>query len=167
MTRLLVYITLALTTLSGCRVSYSFTGIDIGEAKTFTVDFFPNYTAQLAPPTYSQQFTESLRDILLQQTNLQMTDRGGDLYFTGEIKNYRTSPIGIGSNDQSTSNRLTVSVKVNFKNAVNPDQNFERTFSKYVDYDAGQNLSTIEDQLTAELNDQLTQSILQAALGNW
>ena len=50
--------------LSGCKGGYSFTGGNVGEAKTLNIDFFDN-TAAIVNPEMSQIFTESLKDIFV------------------------------------------------------------------------------------------------------
>ena len=65
----------------GCGV-YSFTGGSTGDAETIQIDYFPN-TAILVEPTLSQSFTVALQDLFLRQTNLKLTDAGGDLHFEG------------------------------------------------------------------------------------
>jgi len=44
---------------------------------------------------------------------------------------------------------------------------FEKNFSKFADYDANQDLFTIEESLWSLINEQLTQEIYNASVGNW
>ena len=46
-------------------------------------------------------------------------------------------------------------------------KNFEQSFTRYADYTSDQNISSIEDQLTREINEQLVQDIFNKALNNW
>ena len=109
----ILFLPLVVTT-GGC--SYSFTGASIApEVKTFSVDYFPNFT-QLGPPLLSQLFTEKLKDLFLAQTSLKLVERNGDLRFEGKITNYRTAPVAIQANDKAASNRLTITVLVKFIN---------------------------------------------------
>jgi len=92
--RSLIVIFLVSILASGCGV-YSFTGASIPpEAKTISVQFFPN-RAQLIEPVLSPVFTDALRDQFVNQTNLEMIDRNGDLAIEGEIIEYKTSPVAI------------------------------------------------------------------------
>lgn len=152
-------------TLTGCSVNYSFTGIST-DAETVTIDYFRTKAA-LAPPTYSQSFTESLKDIFIQQTSIDLVSEGGDLHFAGEVTDYINRPAGVGANQQGAMNRLTITVKVKFTNRLNEEDNFEQTFSKFEDYGSNQSLKQVETQLIEEINTQLTQDILQKAIGNW
>ena len=78
----------------GCGI-YSFSGASIpAEAKTVSVDYFPNH-AQLVNPLLSDNLTNALRDAMNNQTTLYLIESGGDLAFEGEITDYRTSPAAI------------------------------------------------------------------------
>ena len=82
--------------LTACGGGYSFTGADVGDAQTVTVEFFPN-NADLVNPQLSQTFTEKLRDNFVQQTPLELNQSGGDLLFQGTITDYVITPINGGA----------------------------------------------------------------------
>ncbi len=158
---------LILCTFSSCKVNYSFSGASISpDVKTFTVKFFTK-TAALGPASLSQTFTEKLKDKFISQTNLTLADKGADLTFEGSITNYSVAPISIQTNETAASNRLTITVNVKFTNLKDEKQNFESSFSRYADFASTQNLSTVEDQLLAEINTQLVDDIFNKAVINW
>lgn len=151
---------------NGCGF-YSFTGASIPpEAKTISVSFFPNH-AQIVQPTLSQRFTESLQDKFMRNTNLNMIEFGGDLHFEGAIIGYSTQPVAIQADDLAAQNRLTISVRVIFENIYEPDNNFERTFSRYYDYDSQRSLAEIEDDAISRINEELIEDIFNASVVNW
>ena len=78
---------ISITLISNCGI-YKFNGGSTGDAKTIQVDFFPNQ-ASLIEPQLSQRFTQDMQDLFLRQTNLDLTNSGGDLRFEGEITGYR------------------------------------------------------------------------------
>jgi len=45
--------------------------------------------------------------------------------------------------------------------------NCDKSFTKYADFDANQDLFTIEESLWKLINDQLTQEVYNASVGNW
>ena len=155
------------TALSGCGI-YSFTGGQFSGAKTFSVDYFKPQTA-MATPLYAQRFTESLKDLLLAQSPLKLAERKGELTFSGTIVDYRTAPVAVqsGAAETASLNRLTITVKVSYVNSLEPDLSFEKTFSKFADFDANQDLFSIEEGLWSLINEQLTQEIYNASVGNW
>lgn len=167
------YIFIAFAVLiSACTVSYSTnSGGNIpDEADTFSVLYFDN-RAPLASGIASQQFTEALRDVFLNQTKLSLESENGDLAFEGYISEYKVAPIAIqgGNNELSSAakNRFTMSVMVTYINQFDEKKNFERSFSRFVDFDSDQDFSAIEIELLDEVNEQLVQDIFNASVGDW
>ncbi len=146
---------------------YGFSGATIPpEAKTVSVQYFQNQ-ATLAPPTLSQTFTEALRDRLSSQTRLGLVNKNGDLNFEGSITGYSTSPIAIQSTDVAALNRLTITVNVKYTCNFDEKKNFEQSFSRFADYNSSQSLTTVEQELISQINEQLTLDIFNRALNNW
>lgn len=157
---------LLLLPLASCSVNYSFTGGDVGQAKTFTVEAFQP-RAPLATPTGAQLFTETLRDLLQAQTPLDQVRANADIRFEGEITGYDVQPVAIQANETAALNRLTMTVTVRYSNALDRSKNSEFSVSRFADYDSGQDLSTVEGTLVGEISRQLSQDIFDRTLGNW
>ena len=165
----IIIVFLITCSIAGCKTKYSFTGASIApDVKTVSIQYFQNF-APMVQPILSQAFTEALRDIFLSQTNLNLTERNGDLQFEGNITDYTTNPVAIQGNATSTAalNRLTIRVNVKFINTKDETQNFETSFSRFADYDASKNLSAVETILIKEINDQLVQDIFNKSVTNW
>lgn len=146
---------------------YSFSGASIpAEAKTISVDYFPNH-AQLVNPLLSDHLTNALRDAMTNQTTLDMVESDGDLAFEGEIVDYNTVPTAITSGQTAAMNRLTVKVKVRFSNRLDETKDFEQTFSRYEDYPSDQELTSVQESLTSVIIEQLVEDIFNKALVNW
>ena len=152
----------------GYKVTYNLSGGSIPpEAKTFSVAYFPN-NAPMVAPTLSNVLTEGLRDKFSRQTRLQQVEEGGDFAFEGEISNYTSTTASVSSGDYALQNRLTITVKVSFQNAVDQTLSFNnKTFSSYADYDSSQLLIDVQDQLIEEIVKSLVDDIYMAAAGNW
>ena len=161
---IITVITLLLS--ESCGV-YSFTGGSTGDAETIQVDFFPN-SARLVEPTLSQSFTLALQDRFLRQTNLKLTNSGGDLHFEGEITQYRVIPIAATADQTAAQNRLTIAVRVRYFNRLAEEDDFEQTFSFYSDYDGNLQLtgSVLQDAYD-EIFERITQDIFNAAVAKW
>ena len=146
---------------------YSFTGASIPpQAETISVSYFPN-DAPLIQPTLSQRFTEGLQDMFLRQTNLRMVEGIGHLHFEGSITGYRTEPIAITGDDRAAMNRLTMTVRVSFINEFEPDNDFNRNFSRFYDYDSNLSLSQVENDAIDLIIQELTEDIFNQAVVNW
>jgi len=150
---------------SSCKINYGFSGATT-DAKTATVIYFQNQ-ASLAKPTVSQTFTEAMKDILQSQGKVDLVDKGGEIQFEGQVTGYAVAPVALQSNDQSSANRLTITVFVKFTNTKEGSKNFETSFSRYADFPSSQNLSSVEDQLIKDITDQLVQDIFNRALSDW
>jgi hypothetical protein len=152
--------------LFSCGI-YSFNGASIPKnAKTVSVDYFIN-SAPTKQPTLSQVLSEKLKDFFTTQTNLIIAQNNGDLNFKGEIIKYEIKPIAIQSNETAGQNRLTISIKVDFKNSYDNEFDFEHTFSRYRDYESSQNFSEIESFLIEEISTELIEDIFNKAVVNW
>ena len=156
--------------LSGCG-AYNFSGADVGEAKTFQVNFFQNYADQTPGstivPGLDRDFTLSLQDMINNLTSLSLTGSNGDLVYEGEIVEYKVIPMTATSDQRTSQNRLTMSVNVRFFNTKKPDNDFERRFSFFYDFDAAASLTSIQSAAHEEIFERLTQDIFNASLGNW
>lgn len=150
----------------GCGV-YSFTGGSTGDAKTIQVDFFPN-NAPLVEPTASQKFTQDLQDLFVRQTSLNLVPANGDLHFEGEITEFRIIPISATAEQTAAQNRLNMTVRVRFYNRLVPEDDFDKNFSFFSDFDANAQLtgSVLEDALNT-IYDRITQDIFNASVAKW
>jgi hypothetical protein len=149
---------------NGC---YSFTGASIPvAAKTFSVAYFPNNAAMVAP-TLSNALTEALKDRFTRQTRLTQVTEEGDFAIEGEIIRYETTPTSVSADEYALQNRLTITVQVRFNNAVEPQWNFNKSFSAFADYDANQLLQEVEGALIEEIVEILVDNIFNATASNW
>lgn len=162
----LIFVVL-LVILQACKINYSFSGTNISPlVKTYTVYYFPN-RARLVNPTLSQTFTEDLREKLRRQTSLNELKENGDVEFEGQITGYEVRPMSIQKDDLAAKNRLTISIKLKYTNSKSPEENFDKNFSAYEDYDSNQSLSDVEDELTKLIVVKLTEDIFNATIANW
>jgi hypothetical protein len=165
--RLSVIILVAVTVLFyGCKVTYSFTGASTTGLKTFSVVYFQN-RAPVVQPGLSQILTDALIDKCKEQTSLKYETTTGDADFVGEISDYTTRPLTVAADAQAATNRFTISVKVKFTNAVNPDNSFDQTFSRYKDYNSNLDLSAVEKEYSDDIVEMLVEDIFNQAFVNW
>jgi hypothetical protein len=149
----------------GCGI-YTPYGAQTSGARTFSVDYF-RPQSPLASPAVAQSFTESLKDVIQRQSTLRLVDADGELRYSGQITDYRVSPVGVQADETTARNRLSVTVLVRYTNMLDKDLNFERSFTKFADFDSSLDLLAVEEELMAEISEQLIQEIFNASLGNW
>ncbi|CAM4006069.1 LptE family protein [Flavobacterium antarcticum] len=153
-------------TFNSCSV-YNFTGTGKIDAKTFQVNYFQN-TADLIEPGIDRTFTLRLQDLIQNQTNLSLTNSGGDLVYEGEITDYRISPMTATADQRAAQNRLTIRINVRFTNKKKEEDNFEKSFSFFKDFPgtnlpAGAQLNTALD----EIFERITQDVFNESLAKW
>jgi hypothetical protein len=162
-----LFLFLLISTTQSCGI-YSFTGTNINpDVKSVQIDYFPN-EAILVEPSLSQTFTQQLRDLFDTQTNLTSVSSGGDLQFEGEITGYKINPMTATAQQTAAQNRLTITVNVRFFNNKFEDDNFEKSFSHYYDFDANSQLvGGILDDAFDEIIERIAQDIFNASVAKW
>ena len=73
----------------------------------------------------------------------------------------------VTANEQAAQNRLTVSVKVQFTNKKYPEDDVDKSFSAYEDFDATQSLDAVEAGLCDTIVEKLVEDIFNATVAQW
>tara|TARA_B100001287_G_C22685644_1_gene533408 strand:- start:1545 stop:2057 length:513 start_codon:yes stop_codon:yes gene_type:complete len=170
MIKIAVVLFFVLPVLCGCWPS-SFSFKDAGsmpeEWKSFSVEMIEN-SAPNCPLSYGAQITERLKDAIQNNTRLVLnTDNGGEIEISGNILDYSVAPIAIQQDDNASQNRLTI--RINFQINVNEPENqiMPISVSRFADFESNVNLASVETQLIEEINDQITQDVINKLLSNW
>jgi len=152
--------------LTTCGI-YSFSGTSIQpDVKTVTIDFF-EYKAQRVNPSLSNDITEAIRTQFRRMTKLEQVELDGDLEISGAITGYEVRASAVTANEVAAQNRLTITVSVEFTNRKYPEEDFEKSFSNYADYDSTQSLDAVESSLCAEIIEKIVDDIFNATVANW
>ena len=164
--KLILITILSTIALQSCGI-YSFTGGDVGTAKSFQVNFFQN-NAPIVEPGIDRTFTQNLQDLIQNQTNLELTNSNGDLIYEGEITSFNIAPMSATADQTASQNRLSVTINVRFINNTKEEDDFERNFSFYYDYPASQQLvgSTLDSAIEV-IYERITQDVFNASLAKW
>jgi hypothetical protein len=136
------------------------------EIKTFSVQYFDN-RARLVEPSFSQRFTDGLRDYIQNNTNLRYVNGLGDIDFSGTITTYEIAPQSIVSGETAAKTRFTIGVNVNFMDTQKPEEDFDKSISKFRDFESSTQFSSVELELSQEILDELIEQIYNAAFVNW
>lgn len=152
--------------LSSCGV-YTFRdiSIDYSKIKTIRIGFFEN-KASYVNPQLSQKLTVAFQQKVTSLTKLtSVTTDNADYQVNGAITGYSVSTSGISSG-QAATNRLTVTVHINFLNAVeNKPQEFD--ISRDFDFPASQTLTQAESSLLSDIVKNLSDEIFNKIFSNW
>ena len=125
--------------LTACSISYRFNGasIDYEKTKTIQIDNFPIRSAYVWAPMQS--------------------------IFTG-FDQYNK---GISSSGYSSQVQLKMTVNVRFVNNKKHTEDFERQFTATADYDATQQLTSVQEELVTQMTKDITDQIFNATVANW
>ena len=152
--------------LSGCGI-YSFTGTSIqADVKTITIPYV-EYKALRVNPSLSNDLTEALQEKFRKLTRLEQVDVDGDLELVCEVTGYDVKATSVTANEQAAQNRLTVTVKVQFTNKKYPEDDVDKSFSAYEDFDATQTLDAVEAGLCETIIDKIVEDIFKATVAQW
>ncbi len=158
--------TLILTAAVSCGI-YSFSGTSIQpDVKSLSVEYFENKALKVNP-SLSSSLSDALIEKYRKLTRLDILSEMGDMNVAGEIVNYDTKPMAVTKDEQASQNRLTIVVKIYFTNKLHPEEDFEKTFSAYADYDANEMLDAVEETLCEEIIEKLVEDIFNATVANW
>lgn len=149
-----------------CKYSFKETSPIPTEVKTFRVNYFEN-RAQYVNTQLSPQLTEKLKQKIINNTRLRQTNDNDAHYdISGWVSDYYTSTTGITNNNSST-NRLTVGFHLIFKNTLDDTKSFETDVSTNADFSATKSLAEAENSLNAEIIKNITDQIFNKIFSNW
>ncbi len=151
--------------VAGCHI-YSFSGATI-EGKTLNIHQLEN-KARNVEPSLASTLTDKLRSRILSQTGLSPVNKDdADYDMSGDITAYEVTVTGATNVQVASKNRLTMSVKITFKNRLNEKSNFSQTFTRFSDFDASQILDNVKAALIDDIGNQLADDIFNKAFVNW
>lgn len=134
--------------------------------KTFSVQYFDN-KARLVEPLFSQQFTEELKQYIESNTSLRLVTGRGDVDFSGIVSTYEITPQAISSGETAAKTRFKIAVKAKYQNVINPDDEFERSFSQFREFESTTSFNDVEDALSEEIREEIIEQLFNAAFVNW
>ena len=151
---------------SACGI-YSFSGTSIQpDVKSITIEPVENRAMKINPSLASTLF-EQMCDKYKKLTKLEQVEEDGDLNVKASIVSYQVAAAAVTANEVAALNRLTVTVKVKFVNEKHPEENFEKSFAAYEDYDSTNSLDAVEAQLCDTIVEKLIEDIFNATVANW
>lgn len=156
--------------VTSCKIQLGLapiTSIDYNKVKTVSIAEFQNVSEYVYAPL-AIQFNQELKDMFIQQTRLQLVNSGGDLEISGEITGYNQYNQGVDASGYSSEVKLTLTVKVNYVNNTNHEEDFEgQVFSAFQTYESTQLLTAVQDQLIPLMIEDITEQIFNSTVANW
>ena len=162
---------LSLLLLTSCwptSVSFKDTGSMPLEWKMFHIQTLMINAAN-SPLFFGAQLTEKLKDGVQNNTRLSLATKltDAEVQIEGEILNYQVSPIAIQNGDNASKNRLSLTVQFTINSTKPTEEKLTLTSSRFEDFEATTNLSSIENQLLENITEQIIQDLINKLMSNW
>lgn len=125
--------------------------------------------AATCPLSYSASLSEALKDGIQNNTRLALSPqtKNAQVQISGDITGYTVSPIAIQNGDNAAKNRLTVTVQFLIFTTSPKEEEMRLNVTRFADFDASTNLSSVESQLLSTINEQIIQDLINKLMSNW
>ncbi len=171
---LLFTLSIILTSCWPTSVSFKDKGSMDERWKKFSVVTIEN-EAPNATLSYPALLTEDLKDGIQNNTRLKLEGNkdSSQIVIEGVVVGYNVTPAAIQQGEVTAKSRLTVSVKFSIFINVPPkegeiaDNDMDMTVSRFADFPADQDLSSVESSLLEEINKQIVQDVINKLMSNW
>ena len=150
----------------GCG-SYSFTGASVPDhLKTIAIPVADD-KSPAAIPGLRELLTDNLIQKFISDNSLQVTERStANATLECVITSVTDAPAIVSAGEEITSRRLTINVKVIYKDLVQKKTIFENNFTNYGDYVPGEATNKREDDIAIAV-DKISEDILLAVVSGW
>lgn len=167
--KILSLITLSAIIISGC--SYSFTGASIPpHLNSIAIPLFDDRSGS-GEPNLREDFTNELITKFIDDNSLQIRERTeADAILESTVLSINDAPSSVGAQggiETVDSRRVTITVKVIYKDFIKKTTIFEQNFSDYGDYVNEGDITINRNGAIQEAIDKITEDILLAVVSNW
>lgn len=162
---LLLFITFSLSNIGCCL--YSFTGAAVPQhLKTIAVPIADDRSGA-GEPGLRELLTDQLTQKFIDDNTLQVTERtNADAVLECTVTSLSDAPSVVTAGENVTSRRVTVSVKVVYRDLVQRKTIFDKSFSNYGDYEAGASITERRSAIETAI-DRITEDILLDTVSGW
>ena len=152
--------------MNGC--SYSFSGASVpSHLKTISIPIFSDKSGS-GEFDLNQKLTKQLIQKFIDDNTLLVSDRlNSNALLEGTITALSDAPTVVSGGEKITTRRITISVRVVYKDLVKKQQIFERNFSNYGDYTVGGDITSVRRQAIDKAIERIAEDILLGVVSNW
>ncbi len=163
---LLLFITYLVINFTGC-CAYSFTGASVPKyLKTIAIPNAEDRSSS-SVPGLSQMFTSKLTQKFIDDNTLQVTNKSNaDAVLECTITSLSDVPSVIAAGENVTSRRVTITVRVVYKDLVKRKTIYDKSFSNYGDYPSGGSINDRNNAIETAI-DRITDDILLDTVSGW
>ena len=150
----------------GCG-TYSFTGASVPEhLKTIAIPVAED-KSPAAIPGIRELLTDDIIQKFINDNSLQVAEISkADATLECVITSVTDAPAIVSAGEQISSRRLTINVRVIYKDLVKKKTIFEDNFNNYGDYVPGEAINEREDAIATAV-DKISEDILLAVVSGW
>ena len=125
--------------------------------------------APTCPLSYAANLSEAIKDGIQNNTRLSIAPdvKNAQVQLSGEITQYSVNPIALQNGDNAAKNRLSIGVIFTLNYTVPKQEEVKITITRFADFDASTNFSSVENQLLSSINEQIVQDIINKLMSNW
>lgn len=148
--------------------SYSFTGASVAShLKTISIPIVKDKSGS-SEPNLENNLTNELIQKFIDDNTLSVAEKAkADALLECTVVSLPDSPESVtGTNEKATLRRISMSVKIIYKDLVKKKTIFERTITEYSTYDT-ENFIESRNAAILSVVDKITEDILLAVVSNW
>jgi hypothetical protein len=156
--------------LNGCF--YSFTGASVpAHLKTIAIPVFEDKSGS-GEPGLRENFTNELIQKFTDDNTLQVVPRTNadavlDCSITSLSETYNSVTTDASNREAGSSKRLTITVRVIYKDLILKKTISDKKYSEYGDYDISGNIVSNRQAAITTAMDRITDDILLGTVSNW
>lgn len=162
----ILFVLIVLFNLSACN--YSFTGASVPSyLKSISIPIFTDRSGS-GEFDLSDKLTKQVIQRFIEDNTLAVSDRlNSDALLEGTVVSFNDSPSVVSGGENVTTRRITLTVKVVYKDLVKKKTIFERNFSNYGDYTVTGDITTVRKNAIETAIDKISEDILLGVVSNW
>ena len=163
---IILFVFAALVNFGGCN--YSFTGASVPSyLKSISIPIFSDRSGS-GEFDLSDKLTKQVIQKFIEDNTLSVSDKlNSDALLEGTVVSFNDSPSVVASGENVTTRRITLTVKVVYKDLVKKKTIFERNFSNYGDYTVTGDITTVRKNAIETAIDKISEDILLGVVSNW
>ncbi len=165
-TAFFLFIFFSVVSFSSCGV-YSFSGASVpSHLKSISIPIAEDRSGS-GEPGLRELLTNQLIQKFIDDNSLSVSEKGkADANLEITIIGFTDVPNIVAAGESITSRRLTINVKVIYKDNVRKKKIFDKVFSNYGDYPPAGVLNDRKDAITTAI-DKITEDILLSVVSGW
>jgi outer membrane lipopolysaccharide assembly protein LptE/RlpB len=155
-----------LISLNACN--YSFTGASVpAHLKSISIPLFSDRSGS-GEFDLGDQLTKKVIQNFIEDNSLSVSDRlNSDSVLDGTVVSFNDAPQVVSGGENVTTRRITLTVKVVYKDLVKKKNVFEKNFSNYGDYPATGDITVVRKTAIQTAIERISEDILLGVVSNW